>query len=196
MPQKWSPSSAPFSKHDATLTSWTRRNGNGPSWDAKLATRCEALHAPVPLIRSTRIGYSRVQVDTCVSVCLRVYPCVSVSLCVSVCLSYSRSPRNSSPLLTILLGSHINYYLATPADKLAYKKNYEQFKISATIGHVLLSAVGLFLLQPANEYAAWEKDVACLTCVMSLCPRVETKSPRQLCALTECCRCTARLPIG
>lgn len=49
-------------------------------------------------------------------------------------------------LLSILLGNHLCYNLLTSSDQLAYKKEYEHFKISVTIGHLILSGVGLLAL--------------------------------------------------
>lgn len=41
------------------------------------------------------------------------------------------------------MGNHLTYKLLTSSDQLAYKKEYEQFKISVTIGHLILSIIGL-----------------------------------------------------
>ena len=40
----------------------------------------------------------------------------------------------------------MTYKLLTSKDQLAYKKEYEQFKISVTIGHLVLSTIGWILL--------------------------------------------------
>ena len=49
-----------------------------------------------------------------------------------------------------MLGDAINYYLPSPTAKLAYKQEYEKFKISATIGHLILSLLGIFLIKSSR----------------------------------------------
>ena len=46
----------------------------------------------------------------------------------------------------MVLGNHLTYKLLTSSDQLAYKKDYEHFKISVTAGHLLLSALGLIFV--------------------------------------------------
>jgi hypothetical protein len=54
--------------------------------------------------------------------------------------------------LSFLLGNFLTYRLLTPTDRLAYKKGYESFKISANIVHLLLSAIGLFVVTKSELF--------------------------------------------
>lgn len=55
-------------------------------------------------------------------------------------------------LLLFLLGNHLTYKLITPADQLAYKKDYENLKITVTIIHLILSAIGLLLIKKSPVF--------------------------------------------
>lgn len=55
-------------------------------------------------------------------------------------------------LLRFVLGNHLTYKLLTTKDQVAYKKEYEQFKITLTIGHLILSALGLILFKKPSPF--------------------------------------------
>lgn len=54
--------------------------------------------------------------------------------------------------MLFLLGNHLTYKLITPADQLAYKKDYEHLKITVTIIHLILSAIGLLLIKKSPVF--------------------------------------------
>lgn len=69
--------------------------------------------------------------------------------------------------MTILLGNHLSYKLLTSSDQLAYKKEYEHFKISVTIGHLILSAIGLFALNSKQRGAFYYDGLVPLYAVVT-----------------------------